>query len=356
MAPAEFQTPRKPLRTEQQLSPPPTPSPPEILISPPSPVIEHFKDHFSQDYIPVSLLGAGTYGEAYSALSKTNADDFIKKHIAAETPDLPYSKVVVVKFAKPDHGDALAREIRFMTVVMRKMKNSHLNYALDAASSGPVQWLVTPLCTGGDLFYFTSAFPEVITVPFIFSVGSQLLQALVYFHYGLTERSWWDKPLDSWPIVYHNDLYEANVLCRPNAKNPAEYPDIVLADFGQSRELIWYTEIKDKREKKQLADYHDAADVLTGLLLRGKGRATDYDLSQMIKTLGKMKMGAENILPVVRKFVRIAEQVLKEKKEPMPEAAVMALQKLDEEGLKRALEAYYAQKMAKEAEVQASDA
>ncbi|KAK5699065.1 hypothetical protein LTR97_006714 [Elasticomyces elasticus] len=351
MAPTDFQTPRKPLRTEQQLSPPPTPSPPEILISPPSPVIEYSKNHFSQDYIPVSLLGA-----AYSALSKANADDFIKKHIAAEAPDLPYSKVVVVKFAKPDHDDALAQEIRFMTVVMKNMKHPYLNFALDAASSGPVQWLVTPLCTGGDLFYFTSAFPDVITAPFVFSVALKLLQALVYFHYGLTEHSWWDDPVETWKIVFHNDLYEANVLVRPNAKNPAEYPDIVLADFGQSRELIWYTEIKDKREKKQLADYHDAADVLTGLLLRGKGRATDIDLSQMIKMLGKMKTGAENILPVVRKFVRMAERVLKEKKEPMPEAAVMALQKLDEEGLKRALEAYYAQKKAKESEVQASDA
>ncbi|KAK4897376.1 Serine/threonine-protein kinase Nek9 [Elasticomyces elasticus] len=355
MAPTDFQTPRKPLPSEQQLSPPPTISPPnvpDIVVSPASPVIDPSKADFEEGYIPIALLGDGTYGEAFSALKKDIADVVISKLLDGEKPDLPHSKVVVVKFAKPDDSGKLSAhlssEIRTMKFVMKNMSHKLLNYLLDAQSSGEIQWLVTPFCSGGDLDRFTAAYPDILTAPFIWHSGMQLMQALVYFHYGIKDFTSYNHAVpNSWPSLIHNDVALRNLFIRPQ-KSANDFPDIILADFGISKHALWTADLKTL-DKNQLEDYREAIDVINELRKRSKGRAIDHDLTTWVGRLSKMKKGSENILPVVRKFIEVARMCRDKGKLPMHPKVVAALKKVDEEGMKKALEAYYEQKKAKEA-------
>ncbi|KAK3650650.1 hypothetical protein LTR56_006055 [Elasticomyces elasticus] len=355
MAPTDFQTPRKPLRTEQQLSPPATMSPPnvpDIVVSPASPVIDPSKADFEEGYIPIALLGDGTYGEAFSALKKDIADVVISKLLDGEKPDLPHSKVVVVKFAKPDDsgklGAHLAAEIHIMKHVMKNMSHPLLNYLLDARSSGEIQWLVTPLCSGGDLDRFTSAYPDILTSSFVWHVAFCLVKSLIFFHYGIKDFTSYNHAVtDSWPSLIHNDVALRNLFIKPQ-KNVNDFPDIILADFGISKHVLWTADLKSL-DKNQLEDYREAIDVINELRKRSKGRAIDHDLTTWVGRLSKMKKGSENILPVARKFVEVARMCRDKSKLPMHPKVVAALKKVDEEGMKKALEAYYEQKKAKEA-------
>ncbi|TKA66442.1 hypothetical protein B0A55_10008 [Friedmanniomyces simplex] len=290
--------------------------------------------HFEREYLIINLLSSGDYGEAYSALPRTAADQYLASLEGnAKKVNPPVDKVVVAKFAKSDYTEGdLQAEIKLLTRTMKGKRHPLLMPALDWHMSWGVQWLAMPFLRGGDLGAFVKGYPKAVTSGFVWHVGYQLIQALAFFHFGVTDYESMVRD-ENWPHIYHADVYPINLLLRPQSTK-GMYPDHVLADFGRAMEL----QSGDDVALCQLADYKDAANVLGKL--RELAEEQDWALAEWIGCLNKMEEGPENVLPVLRAFVKAAGTKRKKLYKPMPENVAVFLADGENESLVQARGGY----------------
>lgn len=200
------------------------------------------QSHFRQTYVQVKYLGEGDNGYTFAAASRSLANQILASHgqrTQAFYDDIR-ANLVAVKFAKDVNleGD-LSNEIRFLT---QSITASHprITPCLDSHMDGAVQWLALPFCGGGDLKGFIRKHQSDLNTAFVWHVGLQLAQGIVFLLYGITDSENMT-PARDWPSVRHGDVWSGNTLLSPASSSSGsfrDFPDIVIADFGRAQQLM----------------------------------------------------------------------------------------------------------------------
>lgn len=226
------------------------------------------RKHFEHTHYLVQQLGAGEFGEAWLAINRSTANDL---HTQLHDSDRPRfyknlrANLVVVKFSKDDiEDDDLSHEINFLTQGICKPSPRILEL-LYHHDHGWTQWLVAPFYPGGDLYHFTRAFPQAITVSFVWHVVYQLTEAVLFLFFGTTDVRKPKQP-EEWPYMFHGDFHDGNVLLRQADPQSGfgNYPDVILSDFGTG-EIHNDPEMKNVMKVRQLRDIQGLAIILQTL-------------------------------------------------------------------------------------------
>ncbi|OMJ91760.1 hypothetical protein SteCoe_5661 [Stentor coeruleus] len=161
------------------------------------------KTHTSHlsDYVSVSFLGAGAYGEVLSA-----------RHI----PSASCRALKIVRKNKFSYNDIKSGEALRETFILEKLNHQNIIKYYEMLEDNLSFYIITELCQGGSLnerLRKLHKFPETMTAEFM----KQVLDAVEYLH--------------SKNIV-HRDIKLENILLTDSSTN-----NIKIADFGCSTHL-----------------------------------------------------------------------------------------------------------------------
>lgn len=155
-------------------------------------------DEFQSKFFTGKKLGAGAYGEVFEAIRKEDGGRFAVK--------------IIQKARLKGEYDSVVKEID----ILKKLDHPNIISLIDMFESDSQYYLVIQLATGGELFdriLQKGSYTEIDAAKLV----KQLLNALVYLHDKVN--------------IIHRDLKPENLLFR----DPGEYADLVVTDFGLSR-------------------------------------------------------------------------------------------------------------------------
>ena len=203
-----------------------------------------------EPYDEVQVLGTGGNGKAILLQRRSNRS------------------LLVVKITNPFPGwstTTIAKEAFLLK--HRLTENDRIvrltNY-LHSAQVPQIQ-LYLEYCNGGDLqrlLNLYSAHGRTLPESFAWHAFRQIAEGLAFIHYGYDHKLGPNQklPVDTWRKVIHADLKPENILLRMS-KSSRDYPDLVLADFGNSHTEADYhtagTEVWLPPEKHYVSEYGD---------------------------------------------------------------------------------------------------
>lgn len=160
---------------------------------------------FLHDYDLVKKLNSGSHGVVWSAVKKGT------------------SQQVAVKMMKKSNthntADNIGREIGFLA----ELKHPHILEFIDAYEDNHNFYVVTELCTGGDLFDAIDGSNNLMmSEDDTKKVTKQILEALAYCH---------------GKGIVHSDIKPENIMLVEPWQKPNRIPDIKVIDFGLAQHL-----------------------------------------------------------------------------------------------------------------------
>lgn len=175
--------------------------------------------------------------------------------------------LLAVKIVKPFPGWStvtIAREVFLLK--HRLPENDRIIRIMDYLHSAHVRQIQIYMeyCNGGDLQKLLDRYHthgRILPESFAWHAFRQIAEGLAFIHYGYDhELGPNQKCPENWKKVIHADLKPENIFLR-TSKSPENYPDLVLADFGNSQTEEGYhsagTEIWLPPERRWVSEYGD---------------------------------------------------------------------------------------------------
>lgn len=298
---------------------------PEMAVNP-------SRQHYQKYYYEIKHLGSGAFGDVYLAIDRQIADGLQAQSETMDRAELynaMKAQLVAIKvstrgrFRYVVETTGLSEEIHIITNVI-PTGHSRIIEALDSCVSGDVRWLAMPYVTGGNLCDFADAFPDAMSLAFLWHVAYQTAEGLMFLYFGTGATSDTVEHGD-WQCVSHGDLHSGNLFLRPSSTG---YPDVVLADFG----LAKYFHLQDETMPGHLED--DLGTLAGSLreLLEPVARSepmTEPDV--LLQWIGRLEIPVEEdatknqLHCLLRDFVTVAGAECRRLYQSMPESALAAL-------------------------------
>ncbi|KAK4549839.1 hypothetical protein LTR36_005140 [Oleoguttula mirabilis] len=254
-------------------------------------------------------------------------------------------ELIAVKFCKPlvanpDYdGVELENEIHALTEAL-PAKHPRVIEAFDTYDDGHIQWLTTRYMTGGDLQCFVNKFPWAVSESLIWHIGYQIAEGLAHLFFGANAANNMS-PAAGWPCIFHGDIHLGNLFLGPavSGKSLGNFPDLVLADFGESDHYPASEQVPVTGFVTYLShhvrDLYNAGKALEELLdvlvVDGRTLARDsvlldgIDRFGAIRVEGPKKVSKEGILKLLSGFMIVADEQRRKYYQPMPADAAASL-------------------------------
>jgi serine/threonine protein kinase len=298
--------------------------------------------------------GSGVFGDIYTSIPKATADS-----ILADYDHTPASKAQTLinlraslqatkvssnpceGHVRKHNGDDLDLEVAVLQKFRAATSSPHIVSLLDADPLPNCKmWCCLELLTAGSLDdlleQYTAPHSTMPHVPesFIWHILHQLCCAFLLLHFGITGKD--DRCDESLPQFYHHDIHLGNILLRRSEAGKAtsasfgDYPDIVLCDFGQAKEVPSSTSAPPNERARGFRQ--QVRDVENGLVSieRIARVSTDTSTKTSLESVwegfmadlmaGKDESGRNDLLlEKLRKLRDVAEQKRGKLYEPLPE-------------------------------------
>lgn len=194
---------------------------------------------------------------------------------------------------------------------------------------------------------------------FVWHVGFQLAEALLFLFFGITDFKD-GKAVPHWPLICNRDVHSGNVFLQPRSKGICNdglgnFPDIVLADFGEAKNFSPADVTYQRDQLEQLRDVQSIADIMDDMASwTGKGRTLeplqdplfeDHVLSSWIEKMHDACLGSpasgriQAMLRLLLNFANIADLERRAHFQPLSAAAeaVLSLNEASEEIILRGI-------------------
>ncbi|EGP92682.1 uncharacterized protein MYCGRDRAFT_88783 [Zymoseptoria tritici IPO323] len=300
---------------------------------------------YLQDNYMIKKLTNGCFGDVYASIPKARADRILtayKRALATKRKTLVDLReaLQVVKISdipcdngyRSDSGDDLNLEVD----ILQRFAPASSSNIVSVLSCDPLRegknWYTLELLTAGSLEDLLEAYTEPSsTMPFcpeafIWHILHQLTSALLLIHFGIVG----DQRLRNLPASRHGDVHLGNLLMRkPDPNSPSsfrDYPDIVLADFGQARPLPTNSAARSRAMSfhRQVRDAKDGIAAVervarTGTFY-GANLATIWDdFSSLLRSENNESGENEDLMHKMLALRRAAAQRRESRYEPLPE-------------------------------------
>ena len=166
---------------------------------------------------------------------------------------------------------------------------------------------------------------ETIPELFLWHLFEGMLRAIVFMHFGIRNEA--DEPNPEWEAIFHNDMYSVNIFLSSGKKTKtmevkAEYPRVVVGDFGQANTASGIQAYCVRRSESQGSlfqrpDNKDVDSVFVILkLFTGPQDCWKFspELREMMLCLKGIKDGSRTILTLLKTLIKTKERLVGEGK------------------------------------------